>query len=143
MQATGLTDAERKTLGPKGTEAALHARLAANYTAFSAIFGGQPGQPQDQSFQTTLDQTLFLTNGPLLRTWLAARPGNLADRLAALTATDAAAEELYLSILTRKPSAEERQEVANYLKGRTQDRGAALQELAWALLASAEFRFNH
>jgi hypothetical protein len=60
-----------------------------------------------------------------------------------LKETDAIAEELYLSILTRLPTADERKETADYLKGRTTDRAAALQELAWALLASAEFRFNH
>jgi hypothetical protein len=33
--------------------------------------------------------------------------------------------------------------VADFLAGRPGDRPAALQDLAWALLASAEFRFNH
>jgi hypothetical protein len=40
------------------------------------------------------------------------------------------------------PSAEERKDIAAYL-GRAKDRTAALPELVWALLASAEFRFNH
>jgi hypothetical protein len=53
------------------------------------------------------------------------------------------AEELYLSILTRRPSDEERNEVIDYLKSRDKDRAAAFGELAWASLASTEFRFNH
>jgi hypothetical protein len=65
------------------------------------------------------------------------------DRLTKLTDVGAVADELYLSVLTRQSSAEERKEVADFLAGRRNDRGAALQELAWALLASAEFRFNH
>jgi hypothetical protein len=142
MQATGLTDAERKALGKKATEAALYARLGANVAQFVRVFGGPAGQPQE-GFEATLDQTLFLQNGPLLRGWLAPRPGNLADRLARLTDAAAVAEELYLSVLTRRPSDEERKEVADYLAGRRADRDAALQELAWALLTSAEFRFNH
>ena len=52
-------------------------------------------------------------------------------------------EELYLSVLTRRPSDEERKEVAEYLKSRASERATALKDLAWALLASAEFRFNH
>jgi hypothetical protein len=65
------------------------------------------------------------------------------DRLNRLAEPAAVAEELYLSVLTRLPAAEEIREVSDYLKGRTADRPAALAELAWALLASAEFRFNH
>ena len=53
------------------------------------------------------------------------------------------AEELYLSVLSRLPSADERQEVADYLARRNAERVPALQDLAWALLTSAEFRFNH
>jgi hypothetical protein len=35
-------------------------------------------------------------------------------------------------------------DVAAYLEERTQaHRAAAIQELAWSLLTSAEFRFNH
>jgi hypothetical protein len=54
-----------------------------------------------------------------------------------------AAEELYLSLFTRMPTDSERADVANYLKDRTKDKPAAAQELVWALLNSAEFRFNH
>jgi hypothetical protein len=52
-------------------------------------------------------------------------------------------EELYLSILTRLPSAEERAEVAEYLARNAERRPAAIGHLAWALLASAEFSVNH
>jgi hypothetical protein len=143
MQATGLTDVYRQKLGKKLTEPALYQALAGNVAQVVARFGAAPGQPENEEFQATLDQTLFLTNGPLLRSWLARRNGNLMDRLTPLTTSDAVAEELYLSVLTRLPSAEERKDVADYLKDRAKDRAAALQELAWALMASAEFRFNH
>jgi hypothetical protein len=142
MQATGLTDAERKALGKGATDAAIGTRLGGNVAPFVAAFGGKPGQPA-AGFEATLEQTLFLVNGPTVRGWLAPRPGNLTDRLAQLKEADAVAEELYLSTLTRLPGDDERREVGDYLKGRTADRTAALQELAWALLASAEFRFNH
>jgi hypothetical protein len=142
MQATGLTDAERKALGKNATEPALHARLAGNVALFVRVFGGPAGQPEED-FEATLEQTLFLKNGAQLRGWLPPRPGNLCDRLTRLTDSAAVADELYLSMLTRFPSSEERQEVADYLAGRREDRSAALQELVWALLTSAEFRFNH
>jgi hypothetical protein len=141
MQATGLAAAERKALGAKATEAALEARLAPQMAPLVRAFAGAPGAPP--AFDATIDQALFLANGPLVRTWLAPRPGNLTERLAALSTPDAVAEELYLSVLTRLPAAEERREVAEFLAARPGDRTAALQDLAWALLACAEFRFNH
>ncbi len=142
MQATGLTDAERKALGKGATEAALVAKLVGNVTPFVATFAARPGQSQD-NFEATLDQALFLSNSKLVRGWLAPRPGNLTDRLASMKEANAVAEELYLSVLTRMPTDEERKEVADYLRGHAGDRPTALRELAWALVASAEFRFNH
>jgi hypothetical protein len=141
MQAAGLTDAERQTLGKNATEAALYSRLAGNLTPFVKAFGGQSGKPEE--FDARLDQALFLANGPIVRGWLAPKPGNLIDRLSKLTNSDTLAEELYLSVFARLPSTEERKEVADFLAGHAQDRTAALQDMAWALLASAEFRFNH
>lgn len=105
-------------------------------------FGGKPGEP-DSGFQATVDQTLFVSNGPLLRQWLAPRKGNLTDRLAKAKSDTELADELFVSVLTRRPVESEVRLVSDYLKGREKDRPAAIQELAWALLASAEFRFSH
>jgi Protein of unknown function (DUF1549)/Protein of unknown function (DUF1553) len=144
MQATGLIAAERKALGPKATEAAVYAKLSGQMPAFVALFGSQPGDAAfNQDFEATLDQTLFLINGPTLRGWLTPRPGNLIDRLNSQKESSLVAEELYLSVLSRMPNDEERKEVADYLARRGAARVPALQDLAWALLTSAEFRFNH
>jgi hypothetical protein len=51
------------------------------------------------------------------------------------------AEQLYLSVLCRLPDIEERKMVAERLNGDANQRAAAVQELVWGLLASAEFRF--
>jgi hypothetical protein len=142
MQATGLADAERLSLGDKLTEQTLHDRLAGNVPPFVNTFGGVPGQPQPD-FQATIDQALFLANGPMVRGWLAPRRGNLMDRLSAIQPVNELADELFLSILTRRPTGEERPEVGEYLKGRDADRAATIAELCWALMASTEFRFNH
>jgi hypothetical protein len=143
MQATGLTDAERPALGQGLTEATLHAKLAGNIAPFVAVFGSQPGNPEGQGFLATLDQALFLENGALVQSWLMPRAGNLSERVGKIADANLVADELYLSVLTRLPSQEERAEVREYLNGRGGDRPAALRELAWALLAAAEFRFNH
>ncbi len=144
MQATGVMAAERKAQGSKATDAAIYAKLSAQAAPVIALFASQPGDPAfSQDFEATLDQTLFLANGGTLRDWLTSRPGNLMDRLAAQKDAGAVADELYPSVLTRLPSAQERAEVADYLARHAAQRPAALQDLAWALLTSAEFRFNH
>lgn len=140
MQATGQVDLTRASLGKAPTEAALYARLSGNVAPFVRTFGTGPGSPQ--GFEATLDQALFLANGPTVRSWLAPAGVNLTARLAKLQG-DVLADELYLSVFTRLPSAEERKETADFLAAGQADKNKALQELAWALLTSAEFRFNH
>lgn len=142
MQATGLTDIERAALGAALNERALDERIAGNVAQFVALYGGQPGQGQEE-FQATLEQTLFVSNGETLRAWLAPQPGNLVDRLSRATEVAALADELYLSVLSRRPDPEEVTQLEAYLKDRSADRPAALAEVVWALLASAEFRFNY
>jgi len=143
MQATGVIDAERKA-NPKLDDKALCDKLAGNVQPFVKLFGNQPGEAFDLSqFEATLDQALFLDNGALLRGWLAPRPGNLTDRLGKCADAGAVAEELYLGVLSRMPTTEERDDVSVFLARHASKRAWALQDLAWALLASAEFRFNH
>jgi len=149
MQATGLTDTQRLSMGAKVNEAVIYARLSPNVPTFVRTFASPAGSAP--SFDARMDQALFLANGPTVRGWLVARPGSLLNRLAKLSGQekggtaplappgDGLADELYLSIFTRLPDAEERKEVADFL---TAKRGT-LANLAWALVASTEFRFNH
>ena len=113
-------------------------------TTFVNLFGNQPGEPaSSQDFEATLDQTLFLRNGGVVRTWLTPNGDNLAGRLLKLKDAPSVAEELYLTAFARRPTADEQKLVADFLARHEADRATALPELAWALLSSAEFRFNH
>jgi hypothetical protein len=144
LRATGQEAVERKTLGAKASEAALHAKLTPQAAPLVQLFAGAAGEPAtSQDFEATLDQTLFLNNSKLILDLLAPRPGNVAERLGGLKDAGALAEELYLSVLSRAPNGDERREVEEYLRPRGAERAAAVQELTWALLTSAEFRFNH
>ncbi|MAG94829.1 MAG: hypothetical protein CMJ48_13960 [Planctomycetaceae bacterium] len=109
---------------------------------FVKLFGAGAGQPQGPFF-ATVDQALYYSNGGEIRSWLTPRSGNLTDRLVKLGKPEEMAEELYLSVLTRRPSAEETTDVAEYLKSRGEKKNEAVQEMAWALLTSVEFRFHH
>jgi hypothetical protein len=141
MQATGFTDAERLALGKNLNEAAVQARLAGNLGPFRNMFGTRAGEPED-GFNASLDQTLFLKHGQAIRGLIAQRSGNLLDRVLKLTDNAAVADELFLSIFTRPASPEEKQDIADALKGQS-NRPAAMAEVIWALIASAEFRFVH
>ncbi len=109
---------------------------------FIQAFAYPPREPEDE-FNPTLKAALFLLNDKAVLAWLNPKPGNLIDRLQKSADDGKLAEELYLSVLTRMPTAEEKQEVARFLGERKDRRAAALRNLAWALLASTEFCVNH
>ncbi|GAB4143748.1 MAG: hypothetical protein Tsb009_15040 [Planctomycetaceae bacterium] len=123
-------------------ERAVAKKLQSQVNLFVRLFGAAAGQPQDEFF-ATVDQALFLSNGSSVRSWLSPSGENLTARLLKLKDSKAIADELYISILSRKPTDSEIQDVGKYLLSREKDRQNALQELAWGLLTSAEFRFNH
>ena len=154
MKAILDLDPKRRALREKIIEERVYARLEPNTAAFLTHFGGVVGQPQEAAQATaTVDQALFFANGEPIRSWLSPAPGWLIGRSNALADPSSVAEELYLGVLSRRPTTEERAEVVSYLTRRTtnlakaqnptQERLAALRELTWALLASTEFRFNH
>lgn len=141
MQATGLTDVYRNELAKKYSEDALHAKLASNLGPFLRMYGGRPGETDD-GFVSTLDQTLFVKHGGHVRNLIAPRTGSLVERAAKLPEPSRVAEELYLTVYTRLPSDEERRDIEDALRTAT-NRTNALTDIVWAMLASAEFRFNH
>jgi hypothetical protein len=126
----------------KELEAAVYGKLAGSVKQFVGLYGNGEGSPQTDFF-ATIDQALFLANGGTLKGWLAPSGENLTARLARLDDPKLLAEEMYLSIFARPPSAAEVNEVTQYLASRANERPQAVQEMAWALLSSTEFRFNH
>ncbi len=142
-------DLKGKTLSPEQQseqaefiEQTLRTKLAGSAAKFLPLFAASAGQPQHEFF-ATVEQALFFANGNDVLAWLRPGGGNLTDRLRKIKEPKPLAEELYLSILTRLPTAEEIHDVADYLSEREKDRDQAIQEIAWALLTSAEFRFQH
>ncbi|MED5448209.1 MAG: hypothetical protein VYA62_08300, partial [Planctomycetota bacterium] len=124
-------------------EQATYDKLKGSVGSIVTLYGAGSGQPQNDFF-ATIDQALFMANGGPLKGWLAPGGGNLTERLGKMTDTGKLVEELYLSVLTRLPTKEEVADVGAYLNERPKEkRSAAIQEIAWALLTSAEFRFNH
>lgn len=131
-------DPKRERMAKELAESIVHERLKGNAGPFISQFARAAGQAQDSS-DSTVHQALFLANGQPVQSWLA----GLAGRLAAMTDPSSLADELYLCLLTRRPTPEEREEVSQYLAKRGPERNQAVQELLWALVTSTEFRFNH
>ena len=52
-------------------------------------------------------------------------------------------EELYLTFYSRLPTAAERKVALAYLQENKQGRREAAEDLAWSMLNSLEFVFNH
>jgi hypothetical protein len=141
-------DARRQALRTQMVEDSVYGKLEASAAPFVRIFGGVAGQSQSASEgSSTVDQALFITNGEPIRSWLDPRPGSLVERCARLTDSAQVGEVIYLSLLSRRPSAEERTLVADYLARRTQkqpqEKTNAMRELVWSVIATTEFRFNH
>lgn len=163
MQAVGIVDTQQQALAEEATKAAaaagemlpearaeleartleqlVDAKLTGNINHFRELFGQQPGQAP--SFQATVHQALFLANGGVLAGWVNAGGGNLTERLSKLEDPNAVADELYLSVFTRRPTPEEAKAVADYWQTSGTDRAAAARDLVWSLATSSEFRFTH
>ena len=73
-----------------------------------------PGQPQNDFFATA-DQALFAANGGSINGWIAPAGGNVSERMIAEKDARKAAEDLYLTILSRPPTDEEAADVARLL----------------------------
>lgn len=123
-------------------EQRVYDKLKGNIPVFVSFYGAAAGQPQSDFFSTA-DQALFAANGSAINSWVGPAGDNVTQRMIQQGDLPLAAEALYLAILTRLPSVEEKQDIVNYLSARPEDKPVAVQELVWALLNSAEFRFNY
>ncbi|MEW6302996.1 MAG: DUF1549 domain-containing protein [Verrucomicrobiota bacterium] len=94
----------------------------------------------------TIPQRLLLMNGELVQKRTEKNlVMNAPTRIGSLAPDDATAvETAYLTALTRRPTAEERELFTGKLKGTKGDpRSEVMQDLYWALINSTEFAWNH
>jgi hypothetical protein len=94
-------------------------------------------------FQSSTTEALFMSNHPEVQRLAAAAGNNLTARLAALPDAGQMVDTAVWTVLGRAPEADEQAELVKWLDGRKQDRAKACGEMIWALMTSAEFRFNH
>ena len=156
MQGTGVLDATRaKTIErlqqedaeladapdyPERLERAINEQLQEHVQVFVETFASNSNSVK---LNSTASHALFLMNSPLLAEWLQPSAHNLVDRLQQLEDTQSIAEEMYICLLTRAPAESEVASVGAFLEAYGDDKTAGIQELARAIICSAEFRFNH
>jgi len=135
-------DPEQRTVRQREIEQRTYDALKGNIGHFVRVYAAAAGQPQNDFFATA-DQALFVANAGVLNGWIAPAGGNVTTRIVKAGDSATAAEELYISVLNRLPSAAESADVKSLLEMPGSDRELVARELVWALLTSIEFRFNH
>ncbi len=133
---------------PKGTRA-----LQLPDTRVDSYFLTVFGRPEriitsaaERMQDPTLPQALHAINGDTLNRKLMADDGVVAQMAKAGTPNAAAVETLYMAAFSRPPSPAERDAILARLGDAPADtaaRRAQLEDLAWAVLTSREFLFNH
>lgn len=92
-----------------------------------------------------VDDTLFLSNGSGLNEYLmrSLDDGGLLRRIRMLESHEIQVRELFQAVYAREPTSDETAAVVAYLEKRSDTMDAALCQVLWSLLTSAEFQFNH
>lgn len=99
--------------------------------------------PRTADFQSSAVEALFMSNNPVTQNLVAAKDDNLAARLASLQDTRKVVATAIRMVFSREPRDDELPRLTEWFEKQKSDRSAAAAQLVWALVASAEFRFNH
>jgi len=97
----------------------------------------------ERSAEASIAQVLHLTNSPEIQAKIAHAGGTVARLEASLSEDRELANELYLTFYSRYPSGEELKVAVEHLSKASQGRRKAAEDLAWSMLNSLEFVFNH
>ena len=105
---------------------------------------GDPGEDEFKDNGETVTQRLLMLNGNMVDENL--KNGFRAPAHLSMVSpgNETSLETVYLSVLTRRPTEEERSHFMKILNGKNRNqRNRELIDLYWSLINSAEFRWNH
>jgi hypothetical protein len=97
----------------------------------------------ERNHEPSVAQVLHLMNAPEVQAKLSHAGGTVARLVKQHAADGPLVEELYLTFYSRFPTEEERKVALAYLGERRAERRSAAEDLAWGMLNSLEFVFNH
>ena len=106
---------------------------------------GDSGEDEFDSRGGTIPQRLLMMNGETVKEHTKPDLFNAGNRIAYFAPDDEKAVEVaFLTLLTRKPTADELKHFTGKLKGiRSDARTAVMSDLFWALINATEFSWNH
>lgn len=123
--------------GPRARLAGAGGRNAGTpRDAFIAFFSAEDGADATE-YHTGIPQVLRLMNAPQFNNSSAIGP-----IVRSSSDPKEAVDKLYLTVLARRPTAEERERVAKYLRANREEPRSALAGVLWALMNSSEFALN-
>ncbi len=102
-----------------------------------------PAREPEVGHNPTVKAALFLMHDATVLGWLKPQGENLTARLLKESDVGKLADELYVAVLSRPPTDDEKTAVAEYLSPRSDRREQAVTNLVWSLIASNEFCANH
>jgi hypothetical protein len=97
----------------------------------------------ERNHEPSVAQVLHLLNAPEIHAKLSHEGGYLAKLVKRLPEDEALVEELYLTFFSRMPLANEKKVALAYLHQDRGNRRQAVEDLAWSLMNTLEFAFNH
>jgi len=97
----------------------------------------------ERTVEPSVAQVLHVLNSPEIHAKLSHDGGRIRQLVDRWPDDRALVEELYLTFYSRFPTAEERQIATEYLQSQGTRRRQAAEDLAWSLLNTVEFLFNH
>lgn len=100
-------------------------------------------QPRDDFQISVTEALLFSNNDRLQRELLADGRDRLLGRLKDSKSPEEAIDLAVGTVLNRPPSSDEKKAMLDYLAARRDRLSEGYKQMMWALLTSAEFRFNH
>lgn len=143
-QATGVS--EKFGGAPEGTRAVQLWDSQVNHY-FLKLFGRPTRLTAcecERATEPSVSQVLHVLNSPELQSKLSHEVGTIATLTRRYPSDNAAlVDELYLTVLSRLPTTDEKAIATKYLHTHESTRRQAAEDLLWSLLNSLEFVFNH
>jgi hypothetical protein len=101
----------------------------------------------ERSSEPSVSQVLHVLNSPNIHAKLASAAGRIARLTDRFARDPMLVDEIYLTFYSRYPSSDEREAALSYFKNAESKTGEgrrkAAEDLAWSLMNTVEFLFNH